>query len=283
MPTLRWVKVDDIKIPEGRLHSRFKNPRDFEDSVKSEGIIQPIYVFEDKDGVLWLADGENRLETAKKHNKPLIQAYVLHGTKEDALLHSAKLNILRGRVNVGELAEFIEHLYKDLRLTQERIADELHKSKGYISQLLRLADNKDLLEKVKIGEISAKEAIKKVLGLTVKPISKEKGPFQERSQKQGSPVSSTTRAERLAETIEEKKMIEEKSEPQTIEEAAAKGRLVPVGPDVDLNRPEWCVIDKAYYPLRELRKVYMHKRYWKPFIQHLDKIKGMLVEGGVEA
>jgi ParB/RepB/Spo0J family partition protein len=280
MPTLKWVKIDDIKIPEGRLHSRFKNPKDFEGSIKSEGVIQPIYVFEDKDGVLWLAEGQNRLEIAKKYNKPIIQAYILHGTKEDAFLYSAKLNILRGKVNVGELAEFVEHLNKDLHLTQERIANELHKSKGYISQLLQLAQDKALLEKVKIGEISGKEAIRKVLGLTVKPISEEKGYFPEKSQKQGSPVSDTALSvKHSAGAIEEKQLMEEKSEPKTKEKAAAEGRIVPVGPEVDMDEPKYCVFDRVHYPLRELRKIYMHRRYWKPFVQHLDEIKGLLLQG----
>jgi len=161
MPALKWLKIDDIKVPEGRLHSRFKNLKDFEESIKIEGVIQPIHVFEDKDGVLWLAEGQNRLETAKKYGKPIIQAYVLHGTKEDAVLYSAKLNILRGKVNVGELAEFVEHLYKDLHLTQERIADELHKSKGYISQLLQLAEDKPFLKRLKLGRFPEKKPLKR--------------------------------------------------------------------------------------------------------------------------
>jgi ParB/RepB/Spo0J family partition protein len=280
MPTLKWLKIDDIKVPEGRLHSRFKNFKDFEESIKIEGVIQPIHVFEDKDGVLWLAEGQNRLETAKKYGKPIIQAYVLHGTREDALLYSAKLNILRGKVNVGELAEFVEHLHNDLHLTQEKIANELHKSKGYINQLLQLAKDKALLEKVKIGEISGKEAIKKVLGLTVKPISEEKGYFPEKSQKQGLPVSgSGLSVKRSAGAIEEKQLMEDESEPKTKEEAAAKGRIVPVGPEVDLDSPEICVFDGVPYPLRELRKVYIHRRYWKPLIEHRDEIKSLLLQG----
>ena len=85
MPTLKWLKVDDIQIPEGRLKSYFDNLEDFEASVKAEGIIQPIFVFEDANGKHWLADGGNRLETAK-NNRPIIQAHILHGSEQDALI-----------------------------------------------------------------------------------------------------------------------------------------------------------------------------------------------------
>jgi ParB/RepB/Spo0J family partition protein len=172
MPTLRWVKVDDVHIPEGRLNSYFEDREDFEASVKAEGVINPIYVIEDKDGTLWLADGKNRLETAKKYGKPLIQAYVLHGNLEDALLFSAKLNVHRGKVNVGELCEFVKRL-KDKGMKAEDIANNLRLSKGYISQLLTIAENPEIIEKLKKGLISKEEALKSSKSLLSKPISQE--------------------------------------------------------------------------------------------------------------
>jgi ParB/RepB/Spo0J family partition protein len=172
MPTLRWVKVDDVHIPEGRLNSYFEDREDFEASVKAEGVINPIYVIEDKDGTLWLADGKNRLETAKKYGKPLIQAYVSHGSVEDALLFSAKLNVHRGRVNIGELAEFVKRL-KGKGLKVEEIADSLRLSKGYISQLLTIAENPEIVEKLKKGIISQMEAYKSSKSLVTKQVSEE--------------------------------------------------------------------------------------------------------------
>ena len=172
MPTLKWLKVDDIRIPEGRLNSYFEDFEDFEESIKDEGVINPIYVIEDKDGTLWLADGKNRLETAKKYGKPLIQAYVMHGNLEDALLFSAKLNVHRGKVNVGELAEFVKRL-KDKGMKAEDVAESLRLSKGYISQLLIIAENPEIVEKLKKGLISKEEAYKSSKSLLSKPESQE--------------------------------------------------------------------------------------------------------------
>jgi len=159
MPTLKWLKVDDIQIPENRLHSRFKKIGVFESNVKSEGVIQPIFVFEDDKGNYWLADGQNRLEITKKIDKPLIQAYILHGSKEDAIAYSVKLNKLRGKVNTGELAEFLLYLQKTFNWNNQTIAEKTGLSKSYVSELLAITQNGELVEKLKKGLISKKEAL----------------------------------------------------------------------------------------------------------------------------
>ncbi|MEM3697410.1 MAG: ParB N-terminal domain-containing protein [Candidatus Bathyarchaeia archaeon] len=160
MPRLCWLKVEDVRIPEGRLRSHFDDQDDFNESVRANGVIQPIHVCEDKSGVYWLADGQNRLEALKSQGKTMIQAYVVKGSKQDAILHSAKLNVLRGKVNVGELAEFLLNLRKDMKV--EEIAESLRLSKGYVSKLLSIAQNKPVLEKLKAGLISYKEAYNEV-------------------------------------------------------------------------------------------------------------------------
>jgi ParB/RepB/Spo0J family partition protein len=176
MPTLKWLKVDDIRIPEGRLRSYIEGREDFEESVKAEGVIQPIYVFEEEGQngkpIYWLADGGNRLEAAKRQDRPIIQAYVLHGNMEDALLYSAKLNVHRGKVNVGELAEFVKRL-KDKGMKVEEIADNLRLSKGYVSELLAVAENGEILEKLKKGFFSLREAYKSLKSSFAEPISQE--------------------------------------------------------------------------------------------------------------
>jgi len=176
MPTLKWLKVDDIQIPEGRLRSHIEDREDFEESVKAEGVIQPIYVFEEEGQngkpIYWLADGGNRLEAAKKQDRPIIQAYVLHGSEEDALLYSAKLNVHRGHYNIGELCEFVKRL-KDRGMKGEEIAENLKLSKSYISQLLTIAENSEIVEKLKKGLISKEEAYKSSKSLLSKPESEE--------------------------------------------------------------------------------------------------------------
>ncbi|MEM2687899.1 MAG: hypothetical protein QW796_06085, partial [Thermoproteota archaeon] len=69
------------------------------------------------------------------------------------------LNVLRGKVNVGELAELVSYLYKN-GLKVEELATALHFSKGYISQLLTISENLQILENLKKGLVSKDEAYK---------------------------------------------------------------------------------------------------------------------------
>ena len=96
----------------------------------------------------------------------------MHGSEKDAMLYSAKLNVLRGKVNVGELAKFIFNLSID-GMKVEEIANTLHFSKGYVSELLAVAQNREILEKLKKGFFSLREAYKSLKSSATEPISQE--------------------------------------------------------------------------------------------------------------
>jgi ParB/RepB/Spo0J family partition protein len=235
MPTLKWLKVDDIRIPEGRLKSYIEDREDFEESVKAEGVIQPVYVFEEEGQngkpIYWLADGGNRLEAAKKQDRPIIQAYVLHGSEEDALLYSAKLNVHRGHYNVGELCEFVKRL-KDKGMKVEEIADSLKLSKGYISQLLTIAENPQIVENLKKGLISQMEAYKSSKSLVTKQVSEET--IQEKPSESllSKPESQETRQEKPkpseTPTVETSKV--------TDEDLGLGKRFKPIGPEAQESK-----------------------------------------------
>jgi len=187
-PILQWIKTDEIRIPEKRLRSKFSDSKAklFRSSVEKEGILQPIEVVEDEEGIKWLVDGQNRLEEWVREGHSIVPVIIKKGSKIDAILGSAKYNLLRGKVNSAELSEFVAYLHNDLKLSYEKICEKLHMSKGYISLLVNLANNKELLEKVRIGEISLKEARNKLSGSTVELISSEKPSFTESVQKKAS-------------------------------------------------------------------------------------------------
>jgi len=229
MPRLCWLKVEDVRIPEGRLRSHFDDRDDFNESVRANGVIQPIHVCEDKDGVYWLADGQNRLEASKIQGKSVIQAYVVKGSKQDAILHSAKLNVLRGKVNVGELAEFVLNLQKN-GMKIEEIADNLHMSKGYVSMLLTVAKNKDLLGKVKEGSLTIRQAYEK--SLTVKQESEETR-YKEKPD-ETAPIKAETQSLIIKQESQEKQPLtdEDLGITTSLKRALEEGkRFKPLGPD----------------------------------------------------
>jgi ParB/RepB/Spo0J family partition protein len=273
-PTLQWLKIADIKVPEKRLGSKLGNFKAdlFRLSVKNEGVLQPINVIEDKEGVRWLADGENRLEASIKEGHDIIPSIVKKGDKMEAILASAKHNILRGKVNYGELAEFVAYLHNDLRLSYDKISKELQISEGYVSKLVAVAQNEEILEKVKKGEISLKEAYNKSLSFTVKPISSEEAHFTETSLKQEAPAKALV-AESMKNRTERQEFM-----PVTDEEWAKLGvttslrqameenkRFKPLGPEEEEEeRRGRCAYCGGFFTSKnEIAFILVHKKECK--------------------
>jgi len=182
---IAFIKVDDIEVPEARLSSSFE-PEELENlnvSIEKRGMGQPIVVFQDYSGRYWLADGYHRLQAVKKLGGKLIPAFVKYGDEESAITYGAMLNIQRGKVNPADLALFCKHLRDKCRITAENIAARLKISKAYVAQLLALAENSELLSKVKSGEISFHRARSLLYGKTgAETISEEKAATQERAE-----------------------------------------------------------------------------------------------------
>jgi len=82
------------------------------------------------------------------------------------------MNVHRGKVNVGELAEFVKKL-KDRGMKVEEIADSLKLSKGYISELLAVAEDDEIVEKLKKGSFSLREAYKSLKSSATEQVSQE--------------------------------------------------------------------------------------------------------------
>jgi ParB/RepB/Spo0J family partition protein len=180
-PLHKFIKIEEVKIPAFRLSSSFtpEEHDEFDASIGLDQVQVPIHVIRDKDGCLWLADGYHRLESAKSHEHKMIHAIITDGTVEDAILKSAILNLKRGKVNPADLAEYVKGLTDKYGWSQHKIAEKLKLSKPYISQLLKITENNEVLEKLRNGLLSVKEAYSKVSGLTVKPISSEKASSEE--------------------------------------------------------------------------------------------------------
>ncbi|MFA7070618.1 MAG: ParB/RepB/Spo0J family partition protein, partial [Sulfurimonas sp.] len=107
------------------------------ESIKNDGLIQPIVVSEDIDGYILIA-GERRLRASKLVKLKTIKAIVInsdeHKMREYALLE----NIQRENLNSIELAEAYVQLLELHSLTQEALADKIHKSRTHITNTIRL-------------------------------------------------------------------------------------------------------------------------------------------------
>jgi len=137
------------------------------ESIKNDGLIQPIVVTEDIDGYVLIA-GERRFRASKLAKIKEIRAIVLNSDEQKMRQFALIENIQREELNAIELAEAYSELLKLHEITHEELAGIIHKSRTHITNTLRLLQlsaktQKALLEK----KISAGHA-KILVGLSDK-------------------------------------------------------------------------------------------------------------------
>ena len=127
-----------------------KSLRDLADSIEQHGLLQPILVRESGEGTYILIAGERRLRATRLLQKEHIQAIII--TAEDYKMRELALieNLQREDLNPIDLALCYQALLKEHNLTQEQLAQRIHKSRAQITNTLRLLElsqsAKDLLQ-----------------------------------------------------------------------------------------------------------------------------------------
>ena len=107
------------------------------ESVKEQGIIQPILVRKDEHGYELIA-GERRLKAAKRAGLTQAPAIVREISDAELLELSIVENIQRENLNPMEEAEAYHCLMKEFGLTQEQVAARVGKSRSSVANFLRL-------------------------------------------------------------------------------------------------------------------------------------------------
>ena len=134
---LRQVAIDKIKIPETRVTSYFTEEvyREFSNSIKAAGILEPIICVEVNDE-LYLVDGKNRLVQAKEIGEKTVPVAVMPGDEDDIYLTNLFLNVMRGKPKVREMRAVLEELYKNRGKGIDVIAAKTGLSETFINDLL---------------------------------------------------------------------------------------------------------------------------------------------------
>jgi len=107
------------------------------DSIKDDGLIQPIVVVEELEGYVLIA-GERRFRASKLAKLKTIKAVVLNKDDENIRKIALLENIQRENLNAIELANAYNELINNQDLTQEELAATIHKSRTHITNTLRL-------------------------------------------------------------------------------------------------------------------------------------------------
>ncbi len=124
---------------------------DLAESIKNDGLLQPIVVNEDIDGYILIA-GERRLRASKIAKLKTIRCIVVSSDDEKMRKLALLENIQREDLNSVELAQAYSELLKLHELTHEELSSMIHKSRTHITNTLRLLQlsqktQKALLEK----------------------------------------------------------------------------------------------------------------------------------------
>ncbi|QOR01367.1 MULTISPECIES: ParB/RepB/Spo0J family partition protein [unclassified Campylobacter] len=134
-------------------------------SIKEYGLIQPVVVFKKDEFEYILIAGERRFRACKLLDKEQIKAVVLN--VDDIKLRELALieNIQRENLNPIELAHSYKELLEIHDITQEKLADLIHKSRPQIANTLRLLNLNEQTQNFLIeGKISQGHA-KVLVGL----------------------------------------------------------------------------------------------------------------------
>ena len=160
-----------VEIPVNQIGSNPFQPRksfdekslkELSESIKENGLLQPIVVVEDIDGYVLVA-GERRLRATKLAKQKRIKASITDTTQEKMREHALLENIQRDELNVLELADAYSELLEVHQLTHEELSHMIHKSRTHITNTLRLLQlskkAKDALINKKISAGHAKVLI----------------------------------------------------------------------------------------------------------------------------
>jgi ParB family chromosome partitioning protein len=144
--------ADLAQIPVGSIRPNARQPRKRVDaegvaglaeSVRAQGVIQPIVVRPDGEGSYELVAGERRWRAAKAAGLPTVPALVRETDDRDSLLLALVENVAREDLSPVEEARAYAVLQDEFALTLGDIAERVGRSKPSVSNRLRLLDLPD--------------------------------------------------------------------------------------------------------------------------------------------
>lgn len=155
-------------LPLNRIRAnRYQPRRNFDpdklaelaESIKENGIIQPLIVTKTEGSDYELIAGERRLQAAKLAGLDLVPVVIRSVSKKEQLQLAIVENVQREDLDPIEEAHAYQTLAEDFELTHQQIAQIMGKDRATISNALRLLKlQPEVQELVISGELSAGHA-----------------------------------------------------------------------------------------------------------------------------
>jgi ParB family chromosome partitioning protein len=133
------VDIEKVVANKAQPRKIFKEKEllELSESIKENGVIQPILVIE-KDGVFEIVAGERRYRASKLAGLTKVPVIVKRATKKDVLVMSIIENVQRSDLNCVEEALAYFQLMNEFELTQEEVAKKIGKERSTIANFLRI-------------------------------------------------------------------------------------------------------------------------------------------------
>lgn len=145
IPAQPVVGINEIALSEiqvnpfqPRTHFDKDALQELSESIKVQGIIQPITVRKLTEGEYQLISGERRFQASKMAGLESIPAYVRTANDQQMLEMALIENIQRENLNSLEIAHSYQRLLTECNLKQEQLGDRVGKNRTTINNYLRL-------------------------------------------------------------------------------------------------------------------------------------------------
>jgi ParB family chromosome partitioning protein len=142
---LAQIRVDEI-TPNGRQPRRRFEPEataGLAESIRRQGLLQPVVVRPRPDGGFELIAGERRWRAARDAGIATVPALVREADDRDSLLLALVENVAREQLSAVEEARAYAALVDEFGLSLAELADRVGRSKSSVSNRLRLLELPD--------------------------------------------------------------------------------------------------------------------------------------------
>lgn len=154
--SLQYFPLDMIQPGkyQPRIDMAEDSLEDLADSIRSQGVVQPIVVRSIEDGHYEIIAGERRWRASKLAGLDTIPAIVREVSDRSAIAMALIENIQRENLNPMEEANALHRLREEFDLTHQEAAQAVGRSRAAVSNLLRLRNlNEDVKRLLENGDL----------------------------------------------------------------------------------------------------------------------------------
>lgn len=138
--SINEIEIESIEVNPFQPRTDFDEEalQELTESIKLQGIIQPITVRKLSEGKYQLISGERRLQASKRAGLKTIPAYIRTANDQQMLEMALIENIQRENLNPIEIALSYQRLITECNLKQEELGDRVSKNRSTVTNYLRL-------------------------------------------------------------------------------------------------------------------------------------------------